>query len=97
MSTTRIPTAPRTRALGSLALAGVLALAATAVAPVASLAQDGEPIAVSTATDDLGTYLVGPEGLTLYYFTRASHPARACASTDAWKPGLRCSWARVSS
>jgi predicted lipoprotein with Yx(FWY)xxD motif len=91
MSTTRIPTAPRTRALGSLALAGVLALAATAVAPVASLAQDGEPIAVSTATDDLGTYLVGPEGLTLYYFTRDVTPGQSvCVDgcLEAWPPLL---------
>ena len=91
MSTTRIPTAPRTRGLGSLALAGVLALAATAAAPVASLAQDGESIAVSTASDDLGTYLVGPEGLTLYYFTRDVTPGRSVcldACLEAWPPLL---------
>ena len=79
------------RNIGTLALAGVLALAATAAAPVASFAQDGEPVAVSTASDDLGTYLVGPEGLTLYYFTRDVTPGVSTCfggCLEAWPPLL---------
>ena len=65
---------PRAAPLGSLALAGLLALGAMAALPLASLAQDDGQVTVSTATDDLGTYLVGPDGRTLYYFTRDVTP-----------------------
>jgi predicted lipoprotein with Yx(FWY)xxD motif len=73
----------------ALALAGALALAAAA-APASVLAQE-EPITVSTATDDLGTYLVGPEGMTLYYFTRDVTPGQSvCVGgcLEAWPPLL---------
>lgn len=46
---------------------------------------------MGTATDDLGTYLVGPDGRTLYYFTRDVTPGvSVCAGpcTDAWPPLL---------
>ncbi|CAN5857785.1 hypothetical protein BH23CHL8_BH23CHL8_21870 [soil metagenome] len=46
---------------------------------------------MGTATDDLGTYLVGPDGRTLYYFTRDVTPGvSVCAGpfADAW-PSLR--------
>ena len=75
--------------LSALVLAGAMALAAAA-APLSVLAQD-EAITVSTASDDLGTYLVGPEGKTLYYFTRDVTPGQSvCVGgcLDAWPPLL---------
>jgi len=69
----------------------MMALAALVVSPVASLAQDGDTITVGTATDDLGTYLVGPEGNTLYTFTRDVTPGvSACQGgcLEAWPPLL---------
>jgi predicted lipoprotein with Yx(FWY)xxD motif len=71
---------------GAMALAGVLALAA-AWAPSATLAQD--TVTVATASSDLGTYLVGQDGRTLYYFTRDVTPGRStcvggCATL--WPP-----------
>lgn len=91
MDTTRIPAARRMRHVGALALTAVLAVAAAAAVPVASLAQDGETVTVSTATDDLGTYLVGPDGLALYYFTRDVTPGVSTCSggcLEAWPPLL---------
>lgn len=73
--------------LGALALAGAIALGALA-APAAVLAQD-DAVTVSTATDDLGTYLVGPDGRTLYYFTRDVAPGQSVCSggcLEAWPP-----------
>lgn len=81
----------RARAMAALALAGAMALTVTAVAPIAGLAQDGESITVGTATDDLGTYLVGPEGMTLYYFTRDITPGVSVCQggcLEAWPPLL---------
>ncbi len=81
----------RIRAIGAMAMAGVMALAATAATPLASLAQDADAVTVSTASDDLGTYLVGPEGLTLYYFTRDVTPGvSTCVGgcLEAWPPLL---------
>lgn len=75
--------------LGAAALAGALALTAVA-APASVFAQD-DAVTVSTATDDLGTYLVGPEGMTLYYFTRDVTPGQSvCVGgcLDAWPPLL---------
>jgi predicted lipoprotein with Yx(FWY)xxD motif len=71
--------------LGALALAGAIAVGAVA-APAAVLAQD-DAVTVSTATDDLGTYLVGPDGRTLYYFTRDVNPGQSVCSggcLEAW-------------
>ena len=59
--------------------------------PLASLAQDDSQVTVSSATDDLGTYLVGPDGRTLYYFTRDVTPgSSACTGgcLEAWPPLL---------
>jgi predicted lipoprotein with Yx(FWY)xxD motif len=75
--------------LSAAALAGALALTAVA-APASVFAQD-DAVTVSTATDDLGTYLVGPEGMTLYYFTRDVAPGQSvCVGgcLDAWPPLL---------
>lgn len=66
-----------------------MALAAAAITPIISRAQDGETVTVSTASDDLGTYLVGPNGMTLYHFTRDVTPgASACSGgcLEAWPP-----------
>jgi predicted lipoprotein with Yx(FWY)xxD motif len=85
MSTTASrPGRPR---LAAFAIAGALALGAVA-APAATLGQD-EAVSVSTATDDLGTYLVGPDGRTLYYFTRDVTPGHSVCSggcLEAWPP-----------
>jgi peptide/nickel transport system permease protein len=43
------------RSIGSLALAGSLALGSSAALPLATLAQDANQVTVSTATGDLGT------------------------------------------
>lgn len=91
MITSRTTTARRARALGGIALTAALALGALAVTPMASLAQDGDAVTVNTATDDLGTYLVGPDGMTLYHFTRDVTPGlSACsgACLEAWPPLL---------
>jgi predicted lipoprotein with Yx(FWY)xxD motif len=83
------PAKVRPSHLGALVLAGALALAA-AVMPGSALAQ-GDAITVSTASDDLGTYLVGPEGKTLYYFTRDVTPGQSVCSggcLEAWPPLL---------
>lgn len=80
----------RAHTMSALALAGAMALAAMAFAPAVGSAQDGD-IAVGTASDDLGTYLVGPEGLTLYYFTRDVTPGvSVCRGgcLEAWPPLL---------
>ena len=90
MQATTTPFRRPARPLAALALAGALALAATAIAPLATLAQDAD-VTVSTATDDLGTYLVGPEGLTLYYFTRDVTPGQSVCfggCLEAWPPLL---------
>jgi predicted lipoprotein with Yx(FWY)xxD motif len=83
--------APR-RALGGLALAGLLALGVVAVSPLAALAQDEEQVVVSTASGgDLGTYLVGPDGRTLYYFLNDVTPAVSTCTGDCltnWPPLL---------
>jgi predicted lipoprotein with Yx(FWY)xxD motif len=79
------------RSLGVVALTGSLALGAVAALPLASLAQEADQVVVSTATDELGTYLVGPDGRTLYYFTRDVTPGvSACTGgcLEAWPPLL---------
>ena len=79
------------RPIAVLALAGVLALGAVAAAPLVAGAQDAGTIEVGTAEDDLGTYLVGPDGMTLYYFTRDVLTGRSrCAGPCAgfWPPLL---------
>ena len=79
------------RSLGVMALAGSLAMGAIPAMPLASLAQESSDVVVSTTTDDLGTYLVGPDGRTLYYFTRDVTPGQsACTGgcLEAWPPLL---------
>lgn len=90
MQAISIETQPRLRTVGAFALAGALAIIAGSV-PAATLAQDAETVSVGTATDDLGTYLVGDEGRTLYYFTRDISPgASVCQGgcLEAWPPLL---------
>jgi len=75
----------------ALVLAGVLVLIAIVVSPAASLAQERDAVTVGTVQDDLGTHLVGPDGMTLYYFTRDVVAGRSrcggqCA--EAWPPLL---------
>ena len=70
----------------ALATAIALTLGAVAVLPMAAHAQDGD-VVIAAATDDLGTYLVDPEGMTLYYFTRDVTPGvTVCAGPclDNW-------------
>ena len=84
------PVASR-RTYGRLALAGLLVLGATAAMPLASLAQADDEVAVSAATGDLGTFLVGPDGRTLYYFTKDVTPGQSACAGDclvAWPPLL---------
>ncbi len=73
------------------ALVATMALAAT-LAPAGALAQDAsEPMTVGTASDDLGTYLVGPSGMTLYYFANDVVPGQSTCSggcLEAWPPLL---------
>ncbi len=73
------------------ALVATMALAAT-LAPAGALAQDAsEPVTVGTASDDLGTYLVGPSGMTLYYFANDVVPGQSTCSggcLEAWPPLL---------
>jgi len=73
------------------ALVATMALAAT-LAPAGALAQDAsEPVTVGTASDDLGTYLVGPTGMTLYYFANDVVPGQSTCTggcLEAWPPLL---------
>ena len=81
----------RARAASALALASMLALTVTVISPIVSVAQEGETVTVGSATGDLGTYLVGPEGNTLYYFTRDITPGVSVCSggcLEAWPPLL---------
>ena len=85
------PTRPTTRRLAALVLTGAMALTAAVAAPALVAAQDDASVTVSTATDDLGTYLVGPEGLTLYYFTKDVTPGQSVCfggCLEAWPPLL---------
>jgi predicted lipoprotein with Yx(FWY)xxD motif len=79
------------RAMGGLAMVGLLALGVAAMSPLASLAQDEEQVVVGAASGDLGTYLVGPDGRTLYYFMKDVTPAVSACSGDcltSWPPLL---------
>ena len=53
-------------------------------------AASGEAIVVGTGTGPIGTYLTGPNGLTLYIFTKDSENTSACAGdcATAWPPLL---------
>lgn len=80
----------RTQGLVAMVMGGVVALAGVALVPIAATAQDGD-LSVGTATDDLGTYLVGPEGLTLYFFAADTTPGvSVCVDgcAEAWPPLL---------
>ena len=85
---TRRNTHSRSRILTGVA--GSLALAAALAAPVLASEHAGD-VAVETATDDLGTYLVDAEGMTLYYFTRDVTPGQSVCfggCLEAWPPLL---------
>jgi len=74
----------------ALALGTVASLPAAAQSPEASTAPAG-PAALATATSDLGTFLTGANGMTLYYFTRdafAGHSVCAGGCATAWPPLL---------
>jgi predicted lipoprotein with Yx(FWY)xxD motif len=80
-----------THRLAALALSGAMALTTAVAAPALVAAQEDASVVVSTATDDLGTYLVGPEGLTLYYFTKDVTPGQSVCfggCLEAWPPLL---------
>jgi predicted lipoprotein with Yx(FWY)xxD motif len=80
-----------THRLTALALSGAMALTAAVAIPALVAAQDDATVSVSTATDDLGTYLVGPEGMTLYYFTKDVTPGQSVClggCLEAWPPLL---------
>jgi predicted lipoprotein with Yx(FWY)xxD motif len=79
----------RARGAGALALATALTVASLVAAPLATYAQDAEGATVSATSGDLGTYLVGPDGRTLYYFTRDVTPgASVCEGgcLENWPP-----------
>jgi predicted lipoprotein with Yx(FWY)xxD motif len=67
------------RGLAALTLAAGMALSAAALAPLTVAAQDAT---VTTVSDDLGTYLVGPDGRTLYYFTVDTAPGVSACDAD---------------
>jgi predicted lipoprotein with Yx(FWY)xxD motif len=79
--------ASRSRRLPALALAGVLALSTVALTPALVQAQDDAP-PVSTASDDLGTYLVDSAGMTLYYFVPDGPGMSVCEGQclENWPP-----------
>ena len=80
-----------TQRLATVALAGAMGLSAAAAVPAMVAAQDGGSVSVGTATDDLGTYLVDGEGMTLYYFTRDVTPGQSVCfggCLEAWPPLL---------
>lgn len=77
------------RARVAASLAALVLAVVTVAAP--AVAEGGDAIVIDTGSDELGTYLVGPEGMTLYYFTRDVTPGvsvcnGACA--EAWPPLL---------
>lgn len=84
--------APRRRPALVLAAASVGALAALAVAgPI--LAQSEEPAdevyAVNAVTTDLGTFLTGEDGRTLYFFAKDTTPGASACEGDCvtnWPP-----------
>ena len=53
-----------------------------------SAAVDGTDLAVGTGSGAAGTYLTGPNGMTLYVFTKDSDETSVCAGdcTAAWPP-----------
>jgi predicted lipoprotein with Yx(FWY)xxD motif len=57
-------------------------------APAASTAPDAASIGVAIATGPLGTYLTGPDGLTLYTFAPDSPNTSTCdgGCAEAWPP-----------
>ncbi len=80
----------RRLSFGAIGMAGSLALAAAMAAPVIASEHEGD-VLVSTATDDLGTYLVDAGGMTLYYFTRDVTPGQSVCfggCLEAWPPLL---------
>lgn len=56
------------------------------------------PATVSTATGDLGTYLVGPDGRTLYLFEQDGGTKSTCygACATAWPPLLTTDAAKAA-
>jgi len=75
----------------SAALAlGMVAGAASAQSPAASMAPAGD-VALASTTTDLGTFLTGANGLTLYYFTRDAFSGQSICGgkcAEAWPPLL---------
>jgi predicted lipoprotein with Yx(FWY)xxD motif len=59
-------------------------------APPPTTAPEAGPATVSTATGDLGTFLVGPDGRTLYLFEKDTGMESTCsgACASAWPPLL---------
>ena len=76
----------KSRSLPVAVLSAALALGTVAALPVA--AQDAAPV-LNAQTDDLGTYLVDGNGMTLYYFTKdvfSGHSVCAGPCAEAWPP-----------
>jgi predicted lipoprotein with Yx(FWY)xxD motif len=75
-----------------LATAAVLAAALAGMAGVAAFAQsEPDDLVVSTVSDELGTYLVDPDGRTLYFFTRDVTPGVSLCNgpcAENWPPLL---------
>jgi predicted lipoprotein with Yx(FWY)xxD motif len=82
---------PRSRRLFPLVAGIVAVLGLTVLASVGPVSAQDEQYPLATATDDLGTYLTGEEGRTLYFFTRDVTPGRSVCSggcLEAWPPYL---------
>lgn len=81
----------RRRHVTAGALTGLVALAALVVSTATVAAQGDATITLAATSSDVGTYLVDPSGLTLYYFTRDVTPGVSTCSDgclDAWPPLL---------
>ncbi len=84
----------RWRATGVAIASGLLALMAIAAAPVSvvsAASASGTAHTLVAATGDLGTYLTGDGGMTLYYFAKDTGPgASVCEGKCAefWPPLL---------
>jgi predicted lipoprotein with Yx(FWY)xxD motif len=74
-----------------IALGTTMVLGLTLMAGVGTVVAQDEEYPLAVTTDDLGTYLTGEDGKTLYYFTKDVFTgASVCAGgcLEAWPPYL---------
>ncbi len=76
-------------ALSALALGSVAHAQSPSAAAMESPAAAGEAYTVTAVTTDLGTFLTGEDGKTLYYFTKDAAPGASVCEDDCatnWPP-----------